>query len=159
MTFMLITIQDERPDTEDAIRLTTELDIHLQTYPYPPESCHAYSVEKLIREGVAFFVTRCDGKPAGCGGIKLFHEASDSYGEIKRMFVRPEYRGLGLGKAMLNRLAEHALEHQVSVLRLETGIYQLEAIGLYEGWGFERCAPFGDYKVDPMSVYLEKRIS
>jgi len=75
------------------------------------------------------------------------------------MFVRPVFRGLGLGKAMLHRLAEYARERQVSVLRLETGIYQTEAIGLYEGFGFQRRPPFGEYKVDPLSVYYEKTIA
>lgn len=109
-----------------------------------------------MREGVAFFVTSYEGRPVGCGGIKLF---GSEYGEIKRMYVRPAYRGLGLGKAMLNRLAEYAREHQVSVLRLETGIYEKEAIGLYERFGFQRRPPFGEYKDDPMTVYCEKTIA
>jgi hypothetical protein len=46
----------------------------------------------------------------------------------------------------------------VSILRLETGIYQKEAIGLYERYGFQRRPPFGEYRVDPMSVYFEKAI-
>jgi len=150
------TIVEERPDSADAMQLITELDAHLAGHAYPQESRHAFSIEKLVREGVAFFVTRYEGNPAGCGGVKLFGR---EYGEIKRMYVRPDYRGLGLGKAMLNRLAEYAQERQVNVLRLETGIYQTEAIGLYEGSGFQRRPPFGEYKVDPMSVYFEKTIA
>jgi len=153
---MQITIQPESPDTNDSVELTSELDVYLQTFPYPPESCHAYSVDQLIREGVAFFVTRCDGKAAGCGGIKLFTNPADRYGEVKRMFVRPEFRGLGLGKAMLDELAEHALKHDIHVMRLETGDIQKEAIGLYESWGFKRCPPFGEYIEDPNSVYFER---
>jgi putative acetyltransferase len=80
------------------------------------------------------------------------------YGEVKRMYVRPAYRGLGLGKAMLHHLAEYARERGVHVLRLETGIYQTEAIGLYEGFGFQRRPPFGEYLEDPMSVYLERTL-
>lgn len=102
---------------------------------------------------VAFFITRYEGEPAGCGGLKLF---GTGYGEVKRMYVRPAYRGSGLGKAMLNCLAEYARERQVNVLRLETGIYQKEAIGLYERFGFQRRPPFGEYKDDPLSVYYEK---
>ena len=41
---------------------------------------------------------------------------------------------------------------------LETGIHQPEAIGLYEGFGFERCGPFGEYGPDPLSVFMEKRL-
>lgn len=153
---MPITIVEERPDSAAAVQLLTELDTHLNPHLYPPESRHAFSIDKLLREGVAFFVMQYDGTPAGCGGLKLFGR---EYGEVKRMYVRPVYRGLGLGKAMLNRLAEYARERQVSVLRLETGIYQTAAIGLYEGFGFERRPPFGEYKVDPLSVYFEKTIT
>ena len=138
---MPITIVEERPDSADAVQLITELDAHLMGYAYPQESCHAFSIDQLLREGVAFFVTRYKGEPAGCGGLKLF---GSEYGEIKRMYVRPVYRGLGLGKAMLHHLAAYAQERQVSVLRLETGIYQTEAIGLYEGSGFQRRPPFGE---------------
>lgn len=60
---------------------------------------------------------------------------------------------------MLNRLAGYAQEREASVLRLETGIYQTEAIGLYEGFGFQRRPPFGEYKDDPLSVYYEKTIA
>jgi putative acetyltransferase len=153
---MPITIVEERPDSADAMQLITELDAHLAGHAYPQESRHAFSIDKLVREGVAFFVTRYEGKPAGCGGLKLFGR---EYGEIKRMYVRPVYRGLGLGKAMLERLAEYARERQVNVLRLETGIYQTEAIGLYESSGFQRRPPFGEYKDDPLSIYYEKLIA
>lgn len=144
----------ERPDTADAMRLIDELEAYLAPQ-YPVESRHGYDVAKLIRQQVAFFVMRHDGVPAGCGGVQLFGTA---YGEVKRMYVRPQFRGLGLAKLMLNRLAEHALQHGVPLLRLETGIYQTEAIGLYERWGFQRIPPFGEYKVDPLSIFYEKRI-
>lgn len=75
------------------------------------------------------------------------------------MYVRPAFRGKGLGKAMLGRLADYARAKELTILRLETGIYEVEAIGLYQGWGFARRAPFGEYVEDPMSVYLEKRIA
>ena len=152
---MPITIVAERPDSADAVQLLAELDTDLTPHLYPEESRHAYTVDKLVREGVAFFVVRYEDKPVGCGGLKLFGK---DYGEIKRMYVRPAYRGLGLAKAILNRLAEYAIERQVNVLRLETGIYQTEAIGLYEGYGFQRRPPFGEYKEDPMSIYFEKTV-
>jgi putative acetyltransferase len=151
----LTRITEERPDGADALALLAELDADLLRHPYPPESRHAFSVEKLLREGVAFFVLHYEGKPAACGGVKLF---GSEYGEVKRMYVRPAYRGRGLGKAILDRLAGHARGRQARLLRLETGIYQKEAIGLYERWGFLRRPPFGEYKVDPNSVYFEKAL-
>ncbi|HEX7296466.1 MAG TPA: GNAT family N-acetyltransferase [Pyrinomonadaceae bacterium] len=150
MTFNIVEVS---PDSADAIQLIGELDDHLLAHPYPPQSRHAFSVDKLLREGVVFFVTYCDGDLAGCGGVKMF---DGEYAEVKRMFVRPVHRGKGLGKAMLNRLAEYAHSNGVNLLRLETGIYEVEAIALYEGWGFSRRQPFGEYVEDPLSVYLEK---
>ena len=144
----------ERPDSADAMLLIDELEAYLAPQ-YPAESRHGYSVEKLIRQQVAFFVMRQDGVPAGCGGVQRF---GTDYGEVKRMYVRPQFRGLGLAKLMLHCLAEHALQHGVPVLRLETGIYQTEAIGLYERWGFQRIPPFGDYQADSLSLFYEKRI-
>jgi ribosomal protein S18 acetylase RimI-like enzyme len=105
-----------------------------------------------VQEGVAFFVMRHGGELAGCGGLKLF---AAEYGEVKRMYVRPQYRGLGLGKRMLNHLADYAQQQGTAVLRLETGIYQTAAIGLYERFGFQRIPPFGNYRQDPLSLCYE----
>jgi GNAT superfamily N-acetyltransferase len=144
----------ERPDTPEASALITELESQLAPY-YPSESRHGYSVEKLIAHGVAFFVMRWDSIPAGCGGIQFF---GTEYGELKRMYVRPQFRGQGLAKRMIAQLAAYACERGVTVLRLETGIHQREAIGLYEREGFTRIPPFGPYKPDPLSLFFESRL-
>ena len=151
---MQVIITHERPDSEVAMELIAELEAHLSLF-YPPESRHGYSALKLLSEGVAFFVIRSGGLPAGCGGIQLF---SSEYGEIKRMYVRPSFRGLGLGKLILEHLESHARGHGVGLLRLKTGIHQHEAIGLYERMGFERIGPFGPYRDDPLSKCYEKKI-
>lgn len=151
---MPLVITRDRPDSTDATALITELEAIL-TPLYPDESRHGLSVERLIADAVAFFVLRSDGVPASCGGVKLF---GTDYAEVKRMYVRPQFRGCGFAKLILNHLADHARAHGVSVLRLETGIHQKEAIGLYEGLGFRRIPPFGDYKPDPLSLCYEKRI-
>ena len=148
-------ITAERPDTPDALLLINELQTHLESF-YPPESRHGFSVERLIAEAVAFFVLRADGRPAGCGGIKL---VGREYGELKRMFVRREFRGAGFGEKLVEHLAAHALAHGVALLRLETGIHQQAAIRLYERLGFRRIPPFGPYTNDPVSLCYEKRLS
>jgi GNAT superfamily N-acetyltransferase len=151
---MQTTITQERPDAPDARLLIRELEAFLEPL-YPRESRHGYSVEKLLVQGVAFFVIRDNGAPAGCGGIQLF---GTEYGELKRMYVRPQFRGRGFAKLMLDHLAGYARSHGVGLLRLETGIHQKEAIGLYEGAGFKSIPPFAEYKSDPLSRFYEKRI-
>jgi putative acetyltransferase len=153
---MSVIIEQVPPNSPDAVALISELDEHLDQQPYTASSRHAFSVDKLVREGVIFFVARSLDQLAGCGGVKLF---AKDYGEVKRMFVRPAFRGLGLGVKILDCLAEHTRANGIGVLRLETGIYQTEAIGLYEKYGFKRRAPFGDYREDPLSVYFEKVLS
>jgi len=148
-------ITRERPDTLDSISLITELEAYLEPL-YPPESRHGFSVGELLAEVVPFFLLRANGTPACCGGIKL---VGSEYGEIKRMYVRPQFRGLGFGKLMLNHLADYARSHAINLLRLETGIHQPEAIGLYERMGFYRILPFGAYTDDPLSRYYEKRLT
>jgi putative acetyltransferase len=148
-----IAIARERPDTADALRLIEELDAVLSRL-YAVESRHGYSVEKLIRAGVHFFVARADGVPAACGGIQFY----PGFGELKRMFVRDAWRGRGLGFAMLEHLAAQARANGCGLLRLETGIHQHAAIRLYERWGFARIEAFPPYKDDPVSVFYEKHI-
>jgi putative acetyltransferase len=152
---MATVIAPEHPASPDAAALIAELDAHLEPL-YPSESRHGFSVERLIADSVAFFVVREEETPAGCGGIKLF---GTEYGEIKRMYVRPEFRGRGLAKKLLDHLADYARSHGVGILRLETGIHQRAAIGLYEGAGFRRIPPFGPYRDDPVSRCYEKRIA
>jgi putative acetyltransferase len=148
-------ITRERPDTPDAISLITELEAHLEPI-YPSKSRHGFSIERLLAEEVAFFVLRDHRTPAGCGGIKLI---GSEYGEIKRMYVRPQFRGLGLGKLMLDHLADFARSQAIPLLRLETGIHQRAAIALYERMGFYRIPPFGPYTDDPLSRCYEKRLT
>jgi GNAT superfamily N-acetyltransferase len=152
---MPITITPERPDTPDSMLLIDALEGELAPL-YPDESRHGYSVARLIEQGVVFFVARVDGTPAGCGGVQLF---DTEYGELKRMYVRPPFRGHGVARAMLDELAAYAQSRNVTVLRLETGIHQGSAIRLYERWGFTPCGPFGTYREDPLSLFMERRLA
>ena len=153
---MATIISRERPDSADARELIAELEAVLSPL-YVTESRHGYSVEKLIRENVAFFVIRHDDEPAGCGGIQFF---GDAYGELKRMYVRPKFRGMGLAKLMLQHLESFAREKNVLLLRLETGVHQYEAIALYEKCGFVPIPPFGEYvNSAATSLCYEKNLS
>jgi putative acetyltransferase len=99
-------------------------------------------------------VAREAGAALGCGAYKL---AGDGSAEVKSMFVVPEARGRGIGRALLAAI-EQALRGRVSVLRLETGTRQDAAIRLYESVGFQHRGPFGSYRDDPLSVFMEKRL-
>lgn len=149
-----VVISLERPDSEDAIALIAELEAHLDPL-YPTESRHGYSVEKLLRQGVYFFVIRNGDVPIGCGGVQFF---GSEYGEIKRMYIRPQFRGLGFAKLMLDHLEKHTRNNGINLLRLETGIHQRDAIALYERACFQLIPPFGEYKPDPLSRFYEKQL-
>jgi putative acetyltransferase len=151
---MSVVIADQRPDSRDAVALIAELDAIL-TPLYPTESRHGYSVEKLLRQGVIFFIIHVDEAPAGCGGVQYFEQ---EYGELKRMYVRPQFRGRRLARMLLEHLANHARQRGVELLRLETGIHQREAIALYTSFGFSRIPPFGSYREDPNSLCFEMRL-
>lgn len=151
---MAVDVTLERPDTPAAMVLIGELSAELEPL-YPSASRHGYSVEKLIAQGVAFFVLRTDGIPAACGGVQVY---GTEYAELKRMYVRPRFRGSGFADVVLERLAEHARSEGVSLLRLETGIHQHAAIRFYERNGFTPIGPFGAYRPDPNSRFYERRI-
>ena len=90
-----------------------------------------------------------------CGGIQIYE---GEYGELKRMYVRPQFRGRGYGKLLLDHLTDYARSRGIGLLRLETGIHQHAAIALYEREGFRRIRPFATYTDDPVSRCYEKRI-
>jgi DNA-binding MarR family transcriptional regulator/N-acetylglutamate synthase-like GNAT family acetyltransferase len=86
-------------------------------------------------------VARLRGRPIGCGALKL-HGAAPA--ELKRMWVDPTSRGLGVGRRLLEGLEALARENGVSVLHLETNRALSEAIELYRRAGFAEVAPFND---------------
>src|SRR5581483_7725052 len=131
---MSVSIELERPVSPDAMLLIEELETHLASI-YPRESRHGLNIEQLLAQSVAFFLLRANGAPAACGGIKL---VGAEYGELKRMYVRPQYRGRGFGDMLLHHLADYARVQGVGLLRLETGVHQRAAIRMYERAGFYR---------------------
>ena len=148
-------IKLESVDQPVIIQLISALDAY-QGALYPAESNYHLSVEALKASNVLFAVARDDeGAVIGCGAIVLF----DGYGELKRMFVPPEQRGHGVAKAVMALLEAHAVQRNCRLLRLETGIYQPEAHGLYSRAGYTRRGPYGDYPDDPLSVFMEKTIA
>ena len=144
----------EPVDQADIIALIDALDAY-QGSLYPPESNYHLSVAELQASNVLFSVARDDdGTALGCGAIVLL----DGYGELKRMYVNPVHRGRGTAKVIITFLEQQAAHRGCTIFRLETGIHQAEALGLYERAGYARREPYGDYPNDPLSVFMEKKI-
>ena len=144
----------ESPDQPEVVSLIAALDACLGGL-YPPASNHLLDAGALRAPQVIFAVAR-DGAGAacGCGAVVPL----DQGGEIKRMYVSPHCRGQGVGKALLQFLEQQARQRGFTALRLECGIHQPEALGLYGRSGYAACGPFGSYHPDPLSVFLEKRL-
>jgi GNAT superfamily N-acetyltransferase len=110
-------------------------------------------------EDVAVFLLgrdRLTGAAVVCGGLRAL---AGGVAEIKRMYVVPEFRGQGLSQVLLAELEREALALGWSVLRLETGRRQPEAIGLYTGAGYHRIERFGDHAAAQESLCFEKDLT
>ncbi|NYE62481.1 putative acetyltransferase [Duganella sp. 1224] len=142
----------ESPNQPEVIALIADLDAYQLTL-YPPESVYALDLNALMRPEVKFAVARdADGVIAGCGALVL----SAEYGEIKRMYVQPRMRGRGMARQLMHLLEQAARDAGCPLMVLETGPSQPEAIALYERHGFARCGPYGEYRDDPLSVFMRK---
>ena len=155
---MDIAIALTKAATPEVVELLGELDAALSG-PYTADQRHALSVEKLFQPDVRFFLARLEGAAVACGGIGFY----DGYAELKRMYSRPSVRGRGVAKAILRRLEAEARGAGAPLLRIETGVYQAEALRFYEGAGFQRCGAFGPYAAMPpraieTSIFYEKAV-
>jgi putative acetyltransferase len=155
---MSLTIERAAEATPEVHDLIGELNAVLGAV-YEAHQRHGLAIEQLFAPNVRFFLARLDGLVVGCGGVAIF----DDYAEIKRMYTRPAARGRGVAKALLRKIEEEARGAGKSVLRLETGNYQQEAIGLYERMGFQPRGPFGPYAAMPAhnietSLFFEKAL-
>jgi putative acetyltransferase len=151
---MSVTITLETPRQPEIIRLLDMSDAYAASL-YPAESNHLVDLSTLEQPSVSFFVARNDGVAVGCAALV---EAGDGTAEIKRVFVDPEARGLKSASRLMDKLEEQARMSGLKAIRLETGIYQPEAIGLYRKYGYVEIEPFGSYQPDPLSLFMEKRL-
>lgn len=151
----MVVIAREDPRKPDVARLIHDLDAMFHAL-YPAESNHLVDLDTLAGADMHFFVARRQGEALGTGA--LWHR-DPTYGEVKRIYVKPEARGLKLGRLILEKLEKNAREHGLAAMKLETGIHQPEALGLFAAQGFVKCGPFADYPADdPNSVFFEKRL-
>jgi GNAT superfamily N-acetyltransferase len=152
-----VEIRRERFDSETATALAEALESELLgTYEGVPGSggLPAASVFEPVNGG-AFVIGRLDGEAVACGGLARY---DDMTGEIRRMYVVPSARGRGLSRRILEALEDEARRLGYSLVRLETGNQQAEAIGLYVSAGFGPIPRYGPFADDPRSVCFEKRL-
>jgi putative acetyltransferase len=150
----MISIVPESPRQPDVLALMQRADEYALGL-YPAESYYALDVAALERPNVTLLVARDGGALAG---IVALVDNGDGTAEIKRMFVAEQQRGRGVAAALLAGVEAVAAASSVSLIRLETGPQQPDAIALYEKHGYEHIAAFGQYIGDDSSVCMEKRL-
>lgn len=122
---------------------------------HPTGNIQPVSLAALQRAKVTFLTARVDGAPVACGACI----DEGAYVEVKRMYVLPACRGLGLGKQLLEAMEAQIRSDGGRVIRLEAGTAQAEALELYERAGYLRCPPFGEHHANPRSVCMEKLLA
>jgi putative acetyltransferase len=150
-----VDIRLEDPRQPDVQALLSQSDDYFRAL-YPAESNHLVSADVLGTHRALFLTARRNGELLGSAALLVI---APGHAEMKRMFVRAEARGIGLGRRLLNALEEVARHRRITRISLETGIKQPEAIGLFRASGYQDCPPFGDYKDDPLSLFMTKRLS
>jgi GNAT superfamily N-acetyltransferase len=116
--------------------------------PGPAPTAADTTVFLLARDG--------DGRAVGCGALR---ELGDGVGEVKRMYVVPARRRSGVAGAVLAALEEEAARRGWSLLKLETGTEQPDAMAFYERHGYRRIHNFGHYAASELSVCYERPLT
>ena len=151
---MAIEITLSGPREASVRALIDELDAY-QAVLYPAESNHGLDLDEMSQPAMRFFSITVDGEVMGCGG----YWRHDDYGEVKRLYVSPKARGLGLGRKLMAHIEDAMRAEGLGLSMLETGVSQPEALGLYHALGYGFRGPFGDYPTDdPLSVFMEKHL-
>jgi putative acetyltransferase len=145
--------------TPDAVALIDALNAELETL-YPPEQRHGLALEAIFQPHIRFFLAYANDKPAGCGGVAL----CDGFAEVKRMYVRPPWRGRGVAEAIMAQLVAETLDAGLPVLKLETGAESFAAHRFYARMGFRPCGKFASYAAMPpdaiaASLFLERQLA
>lgn len=139
-------------DEPAARKLMDELDAIMLSF-YPREHMYGLHPNEERDPFLHFFIIEQGDKTVGCGALRVL---DDKYGELKRMYVRPDYRGRGFGRQLIRHLEQTARTLGVTCMRLETGPEQIEALALYRSEGYTDIPPYGEYIDSPVSVCMEK---
>ena len=145
-------IRQDDPRGDAVSRLLREHMDHMLAIT-PPESVHALDVEELCRPGITFWTAWDGPELLGCAALS---ELDNRHGEIKSMRTAGRHLRKGVASALLEHLVAESRQRSYSRLSLETGSMAEFAAArrLYRRFGFNYCEPFGDYSVDPNSVFM-----
>jgi putative acetyltransferase len=144
--------------TGEPIRALIALHLASMHQHSPPESVHAFDVDRLRQPGVTFWSAWSGDALAGCGALKRL---DDRRGEVKSMRVAEAFLGKGAGRAILEHIVTEARAVGMTSLWIETGSTPafVPALRLYESAGFARCGPFEGYVEDPFSIFMTRAIA
>lgn len=146
----LIRTNSDNSDFRDLVRLLDE-DLQIRD-----GNMHSYYAQFNKIDKIRYVVVAYEnGQAVGCGAIKEYEKG---VAEVKRMFVKPEWRGQGIAKKILSELEIWANELNFSECILETGKNQPEAIGLYQKSGYQKIPNYGQYEGIELSVCMRKSI-
>jgi putative acetyltransferase len=128
----------------------------------PLESKHALDLDGLRQPDVAFWSAYDGGVLVGCGAIKRLDDVhgDDDHAELKSMRTAADRKRSGVASAILDHILGEARRMGFARISLETGSADFfrPARGLYEKYGFTYCEPFGDYVLDPNSVFMTRTL-
>jgi len=123
---------------------------------YPGSNRRPFDTKTLASPDVVVLVARThDGTAAGC--CSLFMGANNT-AELKRMIVRPRFRGIGVAEALLASLCDVAAANAITTIQLEVGIKNAAAQKIYQLAGFRDRGPFAKHKASPDSRFMEKKL-
>ena len=151
------TIDPRAPEASELIAALSR-DIAAR-YDHKDDGSGGFSPEDVLVPRAAFLVGRVNGEAAACGAYRPFSADEPLVTEIKRMFVRPEYRGRGYSSAILADLERLAAMDGYQFVRLETAYRQAEALGLYRSRGYVQIENFGKYAGHVEHLCFEKRLA
>ena len=150
---------DIRLDDLSGEKIVALIQLHLNNMASisPPESCHALAIDSLKRPNIQVWSAWEDDDLMGCGALM---QLDQTHGEIKSMRTAAQHLQKGVGAAILKHIIQIAREQGLKRLSLETGsqIEFIPARKMYEKFGFVECPPFGEYVLDPLSVFMTKML-
>lgn len=117
---------------------------------------NSFNNEDVDKERSVFAVCYMEDHAVGCGGLK---ELSKSQAEIKRVYSNPEYRGSGIGTAILQYLEAEAKKFGYKQVVVETRRVNEKAVSFYLKNGYRECAPYGKYVGRPEAICMMKELT